>query len=59
MAEGEEEFLAMLKEAKVLYDFPRGHMRIFLRLAPKLRWVQASMAGAGRSPNAPGWGTQT
>ena len=25
--EGEEEFLAMLKEAEVLYDFPRGHVR--------------------------------
>jgi phosphoglycerate dehydrogenase-like enzyme len=45
--EGEEEFLAMLGEAEVLYDFPRGHVRDLVRVAPKLRWVQGSMAGAG------------
>ena len=45
--EGEEEFLAMLAEAEVLYDFPRGHVRDLIRVAPKLRWVQASLAGAG------------
>ena len=46
--EGEErEFLAMLGEAEVLYDFPRGHAGDLLRAAPKLRWVQGSMAGAG------------
>src|SRR3712207_4531414 len=44
---GEQEFLAMLGEAEVLYDFPRGHVRDFVRVAPRLRWVQASMAGAG------------
>lgn len=44
---GEEEFLAMLAEAEVLYDFPRGHVKDLVRVAPKLRWVQASMAGAG------------
>ena len=45
--EGDEEFLAMLAEAEVLFDFPRGHVRDLLKLAPKLRWVQGSMAGAG------------
>src|ERR687885_2505361 len=45
--EGEEEFLAMLREAEVLYDFPRGHVRDLLQVAPKLRWIQASFAGAG------------
>src|SRR5919199_2126678 len=45
--EGEEEFLAMLKEAEVLYDFPRGHIRDLTVVAPNLRWVQGSMAGAG------------
>ena len=45
--EGEEEFLAMLAEAEILYDFPRGHGRDLLSVAPKLRWVQGSMAGAG------------
>ena len=45
--EGEKEFLAMLGEAEVLYDFPRGHVRNLVRVAPRLRWVQASMAGAG------------
>jgi phosphoglycerate dehydrogenase-like enzyme len=43
----EEEFVAMLGEAEVLYDFPRGHVRDLTKVAPKLRWVQASMAGAG------------
>jgi phosphoglycerate dehydrogenase-like enzyme len=43
----EEEFLAMLGEAEVLYDFPRGHVRDLTEVAPKLRWVQGSMAGAG------------
>ena len=45
--EGEEEFLAMLGEAEILYDFPRGHVRDLTEVAPKLRWVQGSMAGAG------------
>ena len=45
--EEEEEFVAMLGEAEVLYDFPRGHTRDLTRVAPNLRWVQASMAGAG------------
>jgi phosphoglycerate dehydrogenase-like enzyme len=43
----DEEFLAMLAEAEVLYDFPRGHTRDLTDAAPKLRWLQASMAGAG------------
>lgn len=37
----------MLEEAEVLYDFPRGHVRDLTKVAPNLRWVQASMAGAG------------
>ncbi|HEU4495355.1 MAG TPA: D-2-hydroxyacid dehydrogenase [Rubrobacteraceae bacterium] len=45
--EEDEEFLAMLAEAEVLYDFPRGLSRDLSQVAPKLRWVQASMAGAG------------
>jgi phosphoglycerate dehydrogenase-like enzyme len=43
--EEEEEFLAMLGEAEVLYDFP--HVQDLTEVAPKLRWVQGSMAGAG------------
>ena len=45
--EGEEEFLAMLAEAEVLYDFPRGHVRDLAEVAPNLSWVQGSMAGVG------------
>jgi glyoxylate/hydroxypyruvate reductase len=45
--EGEKELLTMLGEAEVLYDFPRGHVRDLVRVGPRLRWVQASMAGAG------------
>jgi phosphoglycerate dehydrogenase-like enzyme len=45
--EEEEGFLGMLAEAEVLYDFPHGHVRDLMEVAPKLRWVQGSMAGAG------------
>ena len=45
--EEDEAFLELLGEAEVLYDFPRGHVRDLVRVAPKLRWVQGSMAGAG------------
>lgn len=45
--EGEKELLGMLAEAEVLYDFPRGHVRDLPQVAPNLRWVQGSMAGAG------------
>ena len=45
--EEDEELLAMLGEAEVLYDFPRGHVRALTVAAPNLRWLQASMAGAG------------
>ena len=44
---GDKEFLAMLQEAEILYDFPRGHTRDLVQVAPKLWWLQASMAGAG------------
>ena len=52
--EEEEEFLGMLAEAEVLYDFPRGHVRNLTEIAPKLRWVQGSMAGAGEVARAAG-----
>ena len=52
--EGEEEFLGMLAEAEVLYDFPRGYIRDLTGVAPKLRWVQGSMAGAGEVARAAG-----
>src|SRR3712207_9362007 len=39
--EGDEEFLAMLAQAEVLYDFPRGHVEDLVRVAPELRWGQA------------------
>jgi phosphoglycerate dehydrogenase-like enzyme len=52
--EEDEEFLAMLAEAAVLYDFPRGHVRDLTQVAPKLRWVQASMAGAGEVAKSAG-----
>lgn len=41
----EKEFLAMLAETEVLLDFPRGHIRDLTKDAPKLKWVQGSMAG--------------
>lgn len=45
--EEDEEFAAMLGEAEILYDFPRGYVRNLTEAAPNLRWVQGSMAGAG------------
>jgi phosphoglycerate dehydrogenase-like enzyme len=54
--EKEEAFLEMLREAEVLYDFPRGHVRDLVRVAPKLRWVQGSMAGAGEVAEKAGLG---
>jgi phosphoglycerate dehydrogenase-like enzyme len=50
----EEEFLGMLAEAEVLYDFPRGHVGDLMEVAPKLRWVQGSMAGAGEVARSAG-----
>jgi phosphoglycerate dehydrogenase-like enzyme len=52
----DEEFLAMLAEAEVLFDFPRGHVRDLPVVAPKLRWVQGSMAGAGEVAQRAGLG---
>ncbi len=52
--EEEEEFLGMLAEAEVLYDFPRGHVGDLMEVAQKLRWVQGSMAGAGEVARAAG-----
>lgn len=46
-SEKETEFLAMLGQAEILYDFPRRHLRNLTQVAPRLRWVQGSMAGAG------------
>jgi len=54
--ENEEAVLEMLGEAEVLYDFPRGHVRDLVRVAPKLRWVQGSMAGAGEVAEKAGLG---
>ncbi len=50
----EEEFLGMLAEAEVLYDFPRGHVGDLTEVAQNLRWVQGSMAGAGEVARAAG-----
>ena len=54
--EDEEEFLKMLGEAEVLYDFPRGHVGDLVRVAPNLRWVQGGMAGAGEVAEKAGIG---
>lgn len=46
-SEEDEEFLSILSEAEVLLDFPRGIEGKLTDAAPKLRWVQGGMAGAG------------
>ncbi|MGH3090316.1 MAG: D-2-hydroxyacid dehydrogenase [Rubrobacteraceae bacterium] len=45
--EEETGFSSMLAQAEVLLDFPRGLSKPLPELAPKLRWVQGGMAGAG------------
>src|ERR687896_2004294 len=52
----EKAFLAMLGEAEVLYDFPGGHVEDLVEVAPGLRWVQGSMAGAGEVAQRAGLG---
>ncbi len=42
-----EEFLGLLAEAEILLDFPRGLSKPLTEAAPKLRWIQGGMAGAG------------
>jgi phosphoglycerate dehydrogenase-like enzyme len=54
--EGEQEFLGMLGEAEILYDFPRGHVGDLVEVSPRLRWVQGSMAGAGEVAQKAGLG---
>jgi phosphoglycerate dehydrogenase-like enzyme len=54
--EDEGVFLAMLGEAEVLYDFPGSHVEDLVEVAPKLRWVQGSMAGAGEVAQKAGLG---
>lgn len=45
--EEEERWLGMLGEAEVLYDFDAKTLEDLPKLSPKLRWVQATAAGAG------------
>lgn len=45
--EEDEEFKEMLAGAEILYDFPRKYTKDLAEVAPNLRWVQGSMAGAG------------
>ena len=45
--EQDDEFLALLAGAEVLYDFPRGHIRDLTEVTPNLRWVQGRH-GRGR-----------
>ena len=54
--ENDEAFLEMLGEAEVLYDFPHGHVEDLVRVAPELRWLQGSMAGAGEVAQKSGLG---
>jgi phosphoglycerate dehydrogenase-like enzyme len=47
--EQEQQFLAMLRQADVLFDFPRGHTRNLPDVAPRVKWVQATSAGIGQT----------
>ncbi|TMC46650.1 MAG: D-2-hydroxyacid dehydrogenase, partial [Chloroflexi bacterium] len=47
-AEQEAQFLAMLSQAHVLFDFDRAHIRDLPSIAPRLKWVQSTSAGIGQ-----------
>jgi len=46
-ADQEMHFRTLLAEAEVLFDFPAGLAAELPRLAPKLRWIQATSSGIG------------
>jgi glyoxylate/hydroxypyruvate reductase len=43
----EEQWLELLAQAEVLYDFDRTHLHDLLARAPRLRWVQSTSSGVG------------
>ena len=43
----QEEWLALLSRADVLFDFPEYEARPFGELCPRVKWVQTSSAGVG------------
>jgi glyoxylate/hydroxypyruvate reductase A len=46
--EQESRFLEMLGRAEVVFDFPAGYARDLPKVAPRLRWLQATSAGIGQ-----------
>ena len=46
--EQEAEWRALLKRAEILFDFDMSHREDLPRLAPNLRWIQATSAGIGQ-----------
>jgi glyoxylate/hydroxypyruvate reductase A len=46
--EQEARFLEMLGRAEVMFDFDRAHLRDLPKVAPRLRWLQATSAGIGQ-----------
>ncbi len=45
----EQQWLAMLADTEVLFDFDRPHMHDLHTVAPKLKWLQATSAGIGQT----------
>jgi glyoxylate/hydroxypyruvate reductase A len=46
--EQDARFLEMLGRAEVVFDFPSGHVRDLVAVAPRLRWLQSTSAGIGQ-----------
>lgn len=46
--EEEAEWLALLGQATILYDFDRTHLDDLPEVAPGVRWIQATSAGIGQ-----------
>jgi phosphoglycerate dehydrogenase-like enzyme len=48
-AEDERRWQAMLADAEVMFDFDHTHLRDLPRLAPRVRWIQATSTGIGQT----------
>jgi hypothetical protein len=44
----EAQWLHLLQEANILFDFDYGHRENLPQLAPNLQWIQATSAGIGQ-----------
>lgn len=58
-SEQEAEWLSLLAEADILFDFDYSHREQLPVLAPNLKWIQATSAGIGQFVKRMGYDTRT